>query len=229
MSRTPKDLRELAGLYALDALDPAETEEFERFLATSPETQREVDEFRRTATSLAGAESAQPPDHLKDSVMATVAATRQERPVVVSLTRRRMSFVSAAAAAAIIVMVGITVVLSGRLGDANDDLDVLAAPDATTFELDGARTPNLRVVWSAELGRAAVVTGATERLDGEVFALWNIRADGVAQPIGTFDGGSAVTIFDTADLFEAPGDLAITIEPPGGSPVPTGEVVAGSV
>ena len=229
MSRTPKDLRELAGLYALDALDPDETEEFERFLATSAETQQEVEEFRRTAATLGAAEAAPAPDRLKASVIETVAATRQQRPVVVSLTRRRMSLVTAVAAAAIVVMVGVAAVLAGRLGDANDELDVLTAADALTFELDGERTPNLRLVWSAELGQAAVVTGATERLESAVYALWNVRADGVAQPIGIFDGGSDVTIFDTSGLFSEVGSLAVTIEPPGGSPQPTGEIIAGSL
>jgi anti-sigma-K factor RskA len=229
MSRTPKDLRELAGLYALDALTPDEVEEFERFLATSPETQLELEEFRQTAASLASAETTTPPAGLKASVMDAVSSTRQERPVVVSLTRRRMSFVTASAAAAVLVMVGVSVLLAGRLRDANNDLEILSAADASTYELDGSRTPNLRVIWSAELGQAAVVTGSTEQLDGAVFALWNIRPDGVAQAIGTFDGGSDVAVFDTSSLFSEVGELAITIEPPGGSPQPTGEIVAVSV
>ncbi len=33
MNRSPKDLRDLAGLYALDALGPEETAEFEAFCA----------------------------------------------------------------------------------------------------------------------------------------------------------------------------------------------------
>ena len=40
---------------------PNEAAEFERYLATSPEARQEVEEFRRTATVLAGAESAAPP------------------------------------------------------------------------------------------------------------------------------------------------------------------------
>ena len=65
MSRTPKDLRDLAGLYALDALSAEEAAEFERFLETSPETRREVEEFQRTAAQLAEAESTAPPAELK--------------------------------------------------------------------------------------------------------------------------------------------------------------------
>jgi len=48
-----QDMKDLAAAYALGALDPAEARSFEAFLATSPEAQREVAEFREVATLLA--------------------------------------------------------------------------------------------------------------------------------------------------------------------------------
>ena len=48
-----KDLKDLAAAYALGALDPADVHAFEAFLATSPEAQREVAEYREVNALLA--------------------------------------------------------------------------------------------------------------------------------------------------------------------------------
>lgn len=48
-----KDLKDLAAAYALGALDPADVPAFEAFLATSPEAQREVAEYREVNALLA--------------------------------------------------------------------------------------------------------------------------------------------------------------------------------
>lgn len=226
MTRSPKDLRDLAGLYALDALEPVERDEFERFLATSPETQAEVEEFRRTATALAGAEAAPPPAHLRQQVLEATATVRQERPRVVALTRRGVSAMTVAVAAALVVIAGVALVLTGRLGEANDQLAVLEASDAVWVALDGEATPNLRVVWSASRGEAAVVPGATPTLPEGVYALWNLRTGGDPQAVAFFDGSETVYI-DTAALFREPEQLAITIEPSADVVAPTGPIVAG--
>ena len=226
MNRPPDHLRDLAGLYALDALGPEETAEFEAFLETSPETQREVEEFRRTAASLASAEATSPSPKLRDAVMAEVDVTRQERPTVVAISRRRASVMSFAVAAALVLIAGVALVLASRLDDANDVITVLEAPDAVTVTLDSDATPNLRVVWSATLDQAAVVPGSAPTLDGEVYVLWNLPASGEPQPIGAFDGGDTIVI-DTDALFAAPTSLAITIEADADVVLPTEPIIAG--
>ncbi len=79
---TPDDatLRDLAAAYALGALPPEEAREFEAFLATSPEAQREVDEYRETAALLAlGGEERRPPPELRGRVQAAIEATKVRR------------------------------------------------------------------------------------------------------------------------------------------------------
>src|SRR6476660_5172453 len=67
-------LQGLAAAYALGALPADEARRFEAFLATSPETQREVAEYREVAALLAlsGAD-ATPGDALRSQVLARVA------------------------------------------------------------------------------------------------------------------------------------------------------------
>jgi anti-sigma-K factor RskA len=72
-------LRDLAAAYALGALSREEARAFEAFLATSPETQREVDEFRETAALLAlGSEAGLPSPELRGRVQAAIAATKEQ-------------------------------------------------------------------------------------------------------------------------------------------------------
>ena len=64
------------GSYVLNALDPAELDEFEAHLAVCPTCSREVMEFRETAAELSLLAAAPPPPALKRSVMAAVAGVR---------------------------------------------------------------------------------------------------------------------------------------------------------
>ncbi|MGH7629406.1 MAG: RskA family anti-sigma factor, partial [Gemmatimonadales bacterium] len=74
---TPDDatFRDLAAAYALGALSPEEARAFEAFLATSPETRREVDEYRETAALLVlGTAEQRPAPGLRARVQAAIAA-----------------------------------------------------------------------------------------------------------------------------------------------------------
>jgi anti-sigma-K factor RskA len=76
----PASLRELAAAYALGALSPEETRAFEAFLATSPEAQREVTEYRETAALLAlGSAGDLPGAELRGRVEAAIASVTPER------------------------------------------------------------------------------------------------------------------------------------------------------
>jgi anti-sigma-K factor RskA len=70
----------LSGAYAVDALDPAEREEFEAHLAQCPDCAAEVRGLLDTAARLGSAEAVTPPTRLKASVLAQIATTRQLSP-----------------------------------------------------------------------------------------------------------------------------------------------------
>jgi anti-sigma-K factor RskA len=75
-----KSMHLLTGAYAVDALDPAEREEFEAHLAQCPDCAAEVRGLLDTTARLGSAEALTPPTRLKASVLAQVATTRQLSP-----------------------------------------------------------------------------------------------------------------------------------------------------
>ncbi|HEY3338628.1 MAG TPA: anti-sigma factor [Propionicimonas sp.] len=64
------------GAYVMNALDGPELDEFETHLAGCATCQREVVEFRETATALSLLSRTAPPPSLKDSVMTAIAGVR---------------------------------------------------------------------------------------------------------------------------------------------------------
>ncbi len=85
------------GAYVMNALDGPEFEEFETHLAGCATCQREVVEFRETATALSLLSQTAPPPALKDSVMAAIAGVRvlppvdaEPEPVAASTPRRAL-------------------------------------------------------------------------------------------------------------------------------------------
>jgi anti-sigma-K factor RskA len=141
----------------------------------------------------------------------------------------------AAAAAVLVLVVG----GASMYRDVADERDrarelaaALAAPDARTVQLE--RTPAadgdggvLRVVWSPGADAAVVVgAGLPDPGDGRVYELWAIADDG-PQPAGLFtpdDEGRVERVLElTVD--EPGGGWGVTIEPEGGSPAPTGDIL----
>ncbi|MFI5714832.1 anti-sigma factor domain-containing protein [Nocardia sp. NPDC051750] len=131
-----------------------------------------------------------------------------------------------AAAAAVVVAIGIGIgILDQRTGEPPGGTvsaqEVRDQPDArtSTTELGGG---TLTVHVSAELGAATVSFDAVAAPpDGSDYQLWLIDAAGVPRSAGVLDrlpaeGSPYVTEFAVSD------QLAVTLEPDGGSPAPTG-------
>jgi anti-sigma-K factor RskA len=242
------DVHQLAGAYALDALDDDERSAFEAHLSGCADCTAEVEGFIATAALLGSASAQTPPPSLRDRIMAEVATTRQDdvvRPAVaepsattvparpapqdestvVSLdaARRRrtrvMTVLGAAAAVLLVAVVG--VVMSNRGGVSTDD--VLAADDVEIVTLEGEQA-SVQIAWSRELDRV-VVAGDDLAAPGPdlVYELWAI-IDGTPRPAGLIShgGGSLSELLEVDALNDA--DVAawgITIEPEGGSEAPT--------
>jgi anti-sigma-K factor RskA len=236
MSDTPRnepehhELAGLSGLHALDALDDESRERFEELLATNPEARAEVDEFRATAAVLAAAVAEEPPAGLRDRVLADVAVTRQDPPVVDLAVRRsrRVRAVWIAAAAAVVLVVGLfagMVIDRPPRGDA-ELADVLARSDVRMVPLSGDGPSGVKVVWSDEAGRAVVVANDMADLpDDRTMELWRMSGDRPSR-VGVFEpdaDGRVRAAFDT-DLAGADA-LGVTIEPAGGSDAPTSPIV----
>ena len=231
------DLHHLAAAYALDALDDDDRAAFEAHLSECDTCRRDIADFGATAARLADGVATSPPAHLRERVMGAVATTRQDPPAVpapessapvsslAEHRRRRFSMATllATAAAVVLFAVGAVVIMSQR-GGGSDVGDVIAAPDAVVSTLEGS-PGTVRLVWSPERDQVAVFgNGLDAPGTGFVYELWAI-ADDTPIPSGLFvpDDGTIREVVDVADVDAAA--WGVTIEPVGGSPAPTGEIL----
>lgn len=234
------DLHALVGPYLVDALDDHERHEFEAHMQDCDECQAEVSELVEVPTLLATSVAVPVPADLRAAVLDEVARTPQESsassaaaedsgpPARPTAIRNRFAVGLMAAAAAIVVVVGAIGVVSVRSSNqraqqAESALSVYEAPDRSTAAFEG-ELGSIEVTTSASAG-ATVITGhdVPELADGRTYELWFVDENGPA-PAGTFttDGGRIAHRADGT----APATVAITEEPAGGSPQPTGPILA---
>ena len=232
---------ELAAVYALGALTGEERLWFEAYLAEHPELNAEVEELGSVADLLALAPPEQePPPALRRRVLERVGAPSElvsEEPP----RRSRRSQTSrwalrpaalAAAAAALVAVVGL-LVWSLSLQDQNGDLRAQNGDlrdrisERRTIEMEGsgvAGAAGAEVLLLEEDRAVLVATELPPAPEGEVYETWVIR-DGMPKPAGLFearDGDAAAAVkgsLKNADV------VAVTIEPEGGSPMPTSDPI----
>lgn len=223
------DVHGLAAAYAVDALDDEERARFEVHLEGCPVCEAEVAAFADTTLHLADAVGAEPPVGLRASILDQIAETPQDRPGLPAADRvtiswyRRPATALAAAAVALVIAGTVGLLAIARSGDLTAD-EVAAAADARTLALEGERG-EVSVVWSADRDRVVVVgSGLADLGPAETYALWFVVEDGVAPAaLFTSDDGSVETVLEVDDI-DALG-WGVTIEPAGGSPQPTGDIL----
>ncbi|GID25521.1 anti-sigma factor [Paractinoplanes brasiliensis] len=240
------EIHTLVGAYVLDAVDDIERAAFERHLRECDSCRAEVDEFRETTAHLAHDTWSVPPPWLRENVMAEVASTRQLPPMVPEapaapsargLSRRRW-LVSAAAVVVAAAGAGAAVyaVQDQRVRDQRQIAEaarlnearvrqILAAPDVVLRE-QPVSTGGRVTVASSRLQNAGVVLLAAESAPaGRVFQLWTIRPGADPANAGVLAEGQSA---DVVVLEGLPGatDVALTLEPPGGSAAPTSALLA---
>jgi anti-sigma-K factor RskA len=239
-------MHDLAGAFALDALDERERRQFTRHLRRCPVCAAGVRGHQEVATALAFAASAEPPPELHDRVMAAVARTGQLPPRLAPWRRfadrlpripaagwvPRLAAVTAAAA------IGAVVVLSVMLADARQQLNsvraqsqviavVLAAPDVQTVAGSVTTGGVATVVLSAGRRELVVSTSGMATLQaGKTYELWLIGPSpahaSAIRPAGLLPaavGGRTTPVL--ASGLVAGDKLGLTVEPAGGSSQPT--------
>jgi anti-sigma-K factor RskA len=223
------DLHTLDGAYAIDAVSAEECTAFRTHLADCQACRDEVRELRDAAAQMGASEALRAPDHLRARVLAAVDQTPQLPPVVTPLSRgttqaRRFSrprMLIAAAAAVVVAGVGIGIAQVTHRDEpvmAASVSKVFQAPDAHRATVSTANGGRLTVATSASLGKMAVETDRLPRLgERQVYQIWAVH-DGVMVSQGT--------VADVGDgaAMAMPGkgtEVAITIEPAGGSEQPT--------
>ena len=245
-------LRSLAGAYALGVASEAERREFDAHLATCEECRHELAEIRRVNEALAMATpaAAAPPADLRRRIVEAANRDRQSRApgrsvlpwwiaaaasiaavflgaqwwsvswelsdlhAELASTRERLTIAESLRASA------------ERTATENTSrLAVLTAADSITIPLAGQPpSPNAtgRVVWSPTRGVIFSAANLPPLPAGRVYQLWAVTAPA---PVGlmlvTPAAGQADQVATVPPAI-APTAFALTIEPEGGSPGPTG-------
>lgn len=223
-----ESVHDLAGAYALDALDDLERAAFERHLAECDSCTSEVEAMKQAV--IAATAPVPPPPGLKARVMDDISRTSQTPAKRGGLPR--WIPIAVAAVVAIVLAVG------GLLGSTQRQIrQVLAAPDVISVPLQvteaGSRQlEGVKVAFSPEIGRAVLVVERLEPVAADrAYEAWIIPPG--ADPI---PGGVFVPSAEGPHQFLIDGEVntgvvvAVTEEEAAGAPAPAGEVlVAGQV
>jgi anti-sigma-K factor RskA len=229
------DVHTLSGAYALDALSPEDAARFKNHLDACSACRQEVRELRAAAARLGAAAAAAPPEHLKARVMAAAQREAQLAPKArdggAERQRRTPAWfprlLLAAAAAVLVVAGGIGYIQMQDSSTTEGDpaaavVRVFDAPDAHRATVQTSNGGTVSVATSRSLDQMALNTDGLPELEaGKVYQLWAIT-DGVADSAGLLENparGAAM------ELPASGIQVAITIEPAGGSEQPTNEPI----
>ncbi|MGQ0538552.1 MAG: anti-sigma factor [Gemmatimonadaceae bacterium] len=244
------DWEDAAAAYALDALDAAEHEAFERHMETCETCRQQVASLRDTVGMLAytlPSAAAAPPARLRERVL---REARQVGPLGGARQpgARWASLSWLAAAACLLLSVvagrawlrvrGDSAQLSRTLAEVRSDLAVrdslIAAflgPEVHVVSLSAVPNeakPSLRVYWNHTRNTFIVTAfNLPPAPAGKTYQLWAVTQNGPPLSMGTFDtdvNGRATTLLAVGDTINSAGFIdscALTLEPAGGSPQPT--------
>jgi anti-sigma-K factor RskA len=222
------DLHTLSGAYAIDALSPAEAEEFEKHLDQCPACRDEVRELQAAAARMGSSEATVPPPSLKARVLAAADAQPQLPPKVTSIderrTRRWLPRVAGLAAAAVLLAAAVVGISrpweqEGAPPVAGNPVsEVFNAPDAHVETVKTADGHKLSVATSPDSGQMALKTATLARLKGDrVYQMW-AKHNGRVTSVGVIEDLGAGKVMPIPTYGTT---VAITVEPEGGSKKPT--------
>jgi anti-sigma-K factor RskA len=229
----------LTGAYAVDALTGDELAEFERHLEQCAACAEEVRGLRETAARLGMATAIEPPSWMREQVLAAAGRVRQlppsgVRPLTADGPRRRrhlsrrlprpiaVTAMAAAIVALAVLQVGTRHQLQRAQANNQTIASVLSASDARV-ELSSSTVGGTVTAVISPHDREAVITaaGMPTPSDARVYQLWVISPAG-ARSVGLLPGSSARAASPVLADDVQPGDqLAVTIEPAGGTKQPT--------
>ena len=227
------DVHTLSGAYALNALGPEEAAEFRRHLDVCQACADEVRELQAAVAAMGEAEASSPPPELKVRVLAAADRTPQEPPrhgaQVAgggSARSRWITWLAAAAAAVIVAgagIIGVRAILGNDEAGkqpalASEVADVFSAGDAHTATVTTTNGGKLTVAVSKSRDEMAVDTRQLPPLDRQhVYQIWAVHGDKMVSAAILSDPGSGAAM----GMPNATTDVALTVEPSGGSEQPT--------
>ncbi|HKP29824.1 MAG TPA: anti-sigma factor [Gemmatimonadales bacterium] len=250
MSDAMPDMRDLAPAYALGALDGEEKRAFEAALATSPELQQEVAEYRELNAVLAAGQPATPAAELRERLLARVRAEKVV-PLAARKSPTRPLFgillgLGVAASTLLALGLGLRVrsldrALASRdsvialreekLSERERTLNAILEPgtDLTVLTTPGDRPPGIQVFRDKPRNRLIIhAFRLAPAPTGQAYQLWILPKGGNPIPSRVFN--SEADGHALAEGIEVPPNIvvegfAITQEPAGGSPRPTSAIL----
>lgn len=245
------DIHALSGAYAIDALDDLERARFERHLAECADCRAEVDSLREAAGLLAETTATEPPAGLRERLLAEIDTVRPlppltppeatpeqstERstgeptgPTTAPERHRRRWLAPLVAAAAVIAALGGGTVAWHPWSDESPQQvpvaqQVLEAPDAQRVTQRLGNGAEATLVRSKSLHQAVLLTrNMPPPPSGKVYEMWLQDPDEGMVPAGLMPEGATAVLL-SGDASRAIG-AGVTVEPPGGSHVPTSDPV----
>lgn len=230
------DFHDLVAAYALNALGDEERLVFDQHLAECTDCQKELAALQPAVVGLTDDVAVEPPEAMRAAVLEAIEATAQLEPADVidhppvpgkavdfAERRKRRSWqwaIGIAAAAVLAIVVGVST-LGGNLAVE----DITSAPDFAAISLQG-EIGDAQFLYSDSLDGGVFISTSLPAVSGaETYQLWLIDASG-PNPAGTFRPAADGSVEFIVEAAIAPGQtLGMTIEPAGGSPAPTGEIL----
>lgn len=224
------DVKANAAPYVLGSLEPDEKDAFEAHLAACDECAAEVQGLRRTTHALAYAVPQRtPPADLRQRVLGSFAQAAAAPPAQPRRRPHASQWWPLAASLILVAALGAYAMrLQTRVGDLQSSVAVLAAPDLVRIDLAGQATApqsSGRALWSRERGMVFATANLPTAPAGKVYQVWVVTADAPisAGLVAPDPAGGGLTYFYTPPDIPAPTAVAVTLEPAGGVPAPTGE------
>lgn len=231
-----EDYKAMMPAYALSALDADEERAFSRHLAECAECRGELAEWENTAAALAlSASAAEPSPEVRERIM---NAVRAEKVVKFPAGRRSVwtSFGSLGAIAAAVLLLALVtgiVVLWQQNRAMQRELAfarLATTPGAKMTELSGteqATGATAKIAFDKTGHAMLMASGLPPAPQGKEYQLWFIVGNKPPMPGKSFapDKTGQGTLIDQVphEAMEA-AVFAITLEPAGGLPAPTGEI-----
>jgi anti-sigma-K factor RskA len=243
---THEELKATAAGYVLGSLDPEERRAFESHLAGCAECSVEVASLRPVVSALATAvPQVTPRTELRDRILSVAGAEAEAgsggpKSRLYTLHGRKPSaaLVWLPLAAAIVIATGAAVYvvrlqrqmgeLQSRFDQAQATTAVLAAPDLARIDLQGqsvAPDARARALWSRSRGLVFTAANLPPAPAGKAYQVWVVTAQApVSAGLLTPDSsGVGTQYYMTPADIAPPVAVAVTLEPAGGVPAPTGE------
>jgi anti-sigma-K factor RskA len=231
MNPAHAELKLNAAAYVLGSLEADERESFEAHLKECGECTAEVRSLLRTTNALAHAVPQRTPSaELRARVLSSIdsakasAATRARPP-----SSPVMMWLPLAASLILVAAVGAYAVrLQTRLGELQSSMAVMSAPDLVRIDLAGQPTAPQstgRALWSRDRGMVFATANLPAPPAGKVYQVWVVTAQapvsaGLVVPDSA--GGGTMYFYTPPDIPQ-PTAVAVTLEPAGGVPSPTGQ------